>query len=189
MPHKPVQYRSLATYEKLLDAAGELLAEEGVERISTNRIADRAGVTPPTLYHYFEDKYAVLTALGKRLMDAQNALVALDPAQDEATIAKTLLDHVELTRKSAGGPWVMRMLRAVPQLAEVRLSSHRALAEALAERALALNPQKGRASLVLRARLAVDLGYAAIELVFDEPELDREEVMADAARAIRALLL
>jgi len=77
----------------------------------------------------------------------------------------------------------------VPQLAEVRLSSHRALAEALAERALALNPQKGRASLVLRARLAVDLGYAAIELVFDEPELDREEVMADAARAIRALLL
>ena len=80
------------------------------------------------------------------------------------------------------------MLRAVPQLAEVRLASHRTLADALVERALALEPRQDRASLERRARLAVDLGYAAIELVFDEPELDSREIMQDAARAIRALL-
>lgn len=188
MPRKPLQKRAIATREKLLGAAGELLAEVGVERLSTNLVAAKAGVTPPTVYHYFDDKYALLTALGVRLMEAQNALVPLDPEQDERVIAKSLLDHVDLTRKSPGGPWVMRMLRAVPQLADVRLASHRALAEALVERALALDPQKDRASLERAARLAVDLGYAAIELVFDEPELDSEKVMADAARAIRALM-
>lgn len=188
MPRKPLQKRSIATREKLLDAAGELLAEVGVDRLSTNLVAAKTGVTPPTLYHYFDDKYALLAALGMRLMEAQNALVPLDPGQDEGVIAKSLLDHVELTRQSPGGPWVMRMLRAVPQLAEVRLSSHRMLTAELLERALALDPGQDRSTLERRARLAVDLGYAAIELVFDEPELDSQEIMQDAARAIRALL-
>lgn len=188
MIRKPTQQRALATYERLLDAAGELLAELGVERISTNLVAARAGVSPPTLYHYFADKYALLAALGGRLMEAQNALVALDPAQDEAAIAAVLLDHVTLTRASPGGPWVMRMLRAVPQLAEVRLASHRDLAAALAAQALAADPGQDRAAVERRARLAVDLGYAAIELVFDEPDLDERAIMTDAARAIRAVL-
>lgn len=188
MIRKPQQQRALKTYERLLDAAGELLAEVGVERISTNLVAARAVVSPPTLYHYFPDKYALLTALGERLMERQNALVALDPLQDEEAIAAALVAHVDLTRASPGGPWVMRMLRAVPQLAEVRLASHRALAEALAEQALALDPAQNRAVLARRARLVVDLGYAAIELVFDEPAMDEAGIMADTARAIRAVL-
>lgn len=188
MARRPTQNRALATYERLLDTAGELLAEVGVERISTNLVAARAGVSPPTLYHYFEDKYDLLAALGERLMAAQNALVALDPGQDEARIAQILVAHVELTRASPGGAWIMRMLRAVPQLAEVRLASHRQLAAALVRQAWVADPWQDKAALDRRARLCVDLGYAAIELVLDEPELDVEAVMADAARAIRAAL-
>ncbi|WP_374529414.1 TetR/AcrR family transcriptional regulator [Novosphingobium sp.] len=188
MIRKPTQKRALATYERLLDAGGELLAEVGVERISTNLVAARAGVSPPTLYHYFADKYALLAALGERLMAAQNALVELDPAQDEAAIAEVLFAHIALTKAMPGGPWIMRMLRAVPQLAEVRLASHRALTEDLVARALAADPALDRLALERRARLAVDLGYAAIELVFDEPDMDARAVMQDAARAIRALL-
>lgn len=187
-PRKPTQARARATYERLLDAAGELLEDVGVERISTNLVAARAGVTPPTLYHYFADKYALLRALGERLMAAQNALVDRDPTQEADVIARVLLDHLALTRASPGGPWVMRMLRAVPQLAEVRLSSHRALARTLVDNAMAQDPTQNRATLEQRARLAVDLGYAAIELVFDEPGLDEAAIMADAARAIRAVL-
>lgn len=187
MTRQPTQQRARETYERLLDAAGDLLAEVGVERISTNLVAARAGVSPPTLYHYFADKYALLAALGRRLMAAQNALVPLDPGQDEGALAAVLLAHVDLTRTSPGGPWVMRMLRAVPQLAAVRLESHRELSAALARRAWIADPWADRAALEQRARLAVDLGYAAIELVFDEPDLDPRAVMHDAARAIRML--
>ncbi|NBW76490.1 MAG: TetR/AcrR family transcriptional regulator [Sphingomonadaceae bacterium] len=188
MIRKPTQQRALATYERLLDAAGELLAEVGVERISTNLVAARAGVSPPTLYHYFADKYALLAALGERLMAAQNALVGLGAAADEAEIAEVLLAHVALTEACPGGPWIMRMLRAVPQLAEVRLSSHRALTAELVARSLAADPAQDHSALERRARLAVDLGYCAIELVFDEPEFDARAVMQDAARAIAAVL-
>src|SRR4029453_1683740 len=71
----PKQVRSVQTRERLLDVAGELLAEVGIERISTNLICARAGVTPPALYRYFKDKYAVLEALGRRLMDRQNEVL------------------------------------------------------------------------------------------------------------------
>src|ERR1044071_5135697 len=71
----PKQERALQTRERLLDVAGELLGEVGIERISTNLICARAGMTPPALYRYFKDKYAVLEALGTRLMDRQNAVL------------------------------------------------------------------------------------------------------------------
>ena len=40
---------------------------------------------------------ALLAALGERLMEAQNALVPLDPGQDAGVIAQSLLDHVAAT--------------------------------------------------------------------------------------------
>jgi hypothetical protein len=84
-------------------------------------------------------------------MVAQNALVVLDPEQDEAAIAAVLEAHVTLTRATPGGAWIMRMLRAVPQLAPIRIASHRAVARALAERVLALDPGRTR-SLPRRGR-------------------------------------
>ena len=43
--NKPRQERAKRTYESILAAAAELLVEVGVERISTNIIAERAGIT------------------------------------------------------------------------------------------------------------------------------------------------
>ena len=70
--NKPRQERAKRTYEGILAAAAELLVEVGVERISTNITAERAGITVPALYRYFPNKYAVLNALGAVLMDRQN---------------------------------------------------------------------------------------------------------------------
>ena len=70
--NKPRQDRAKRTYEAILEAAAELLVEVGVERISTNLTAERAGITVPALYRYFPNKYAMLNALGAVLMDRQN---------------------------------------------------------------------------------------------------------------------
>lgn len=184
---KPQQKRSRRTYDRLLDVTGQLLEEVGVDRVSTNLVAERAGVSPPTVYHYFSDKYALFRALGERLMAAQNALVTIDFQQPEAEIAAMLEAHVRLTRDFPGGIWVMRMLRAVPQLAEVRLSSHRALAASLVEQALREAPQADRVALERTVRLAIEVGYAAVEMALEEPCLDVEATMRLAARAIRSL--
>lgn len=184
---KPQQHRSRKTYERLLDVTGQLLEEIGVDRVSTNLVAERAGVSPPTVYHYFADKYALFRALGERLMAAQNALVSINFDQPEAEIASMLRAHVRLTRDFPGGIWVMRMLRAVPQLSEVRLASHRALAGSLAEQAMRDMPGAEREALERIARLAIEIGYAAVEMALEEPGIDIDATMKLAARAIRSL--
>src|SRR6185436_13400848 len=71
----PRQGRAHETYERILGVAAELLGEVGVERLSTNLVCERAGLTPPALYRYFPNKYALLHELGERLMAVQNRLL------------------------------------------------------------------------------------------------------------------
>lgn len=66
---KPKQSRSRATWEAILTAAAQVLVQEGVDRATTNRIAERAGVSIGSLYQYFPNKAAILTAIVDRHID------------------------------------------------------------------------------------------------------------------------
>ncbi len=53
--------------ERLMDAAGELFYREGLHAITADRVADRAGLTKPTIYNLFGSKDAlVLETLRRR---------------------------------------------------------------------------------------------------------------------------
>ena len=60
---KPVQRRSRVTVEQLLAAAAQVFETLGYAGGTTNRIAERAGVSVGTLYQYFPSKEAVAVAL------------------------------------------------------------------------------------------------------------------------------
>jgi len=47
----------------ILDATEALLLEAGSDGFSMRRLAERCGYTTPTIYHYFEDKPALIDAL------------------------------------------------------------------------------------------------------------------------------
>ena len=47
----------------ILDAAEALLVQNGHERFSMRRLAERCGYTAPTIYHYFQDKQGLTNAL------------------------------------------------------------------------------------------------------------------------------
>ena len=49
-----------AQREDMLAAAAQLFATQGFSATSMNQVADACGVAKPTLYHYFEDKQALL---------------------------------------------------------------------------------------------------------------------------------
>ena len=60
---QPRQGRARQTVQRLLDAAAELVEEQGLESLTTNRIAERAGVNIASLYQYFPNKEAIVAAL------------------------------------------------------------------------------------------------------------------------------
>jgi AcrR family transcriptional regulator len=66
----PVQARSTASVEAILHATIQVLLRVGKERLTTTRVAFRAGVSVGTLYQYFPNKSALLQAALKRHLDA-----------------------------------------------------------------------------------------------------------------------
>ena len=63
---KPNQERAKLTVDAILDAAIRLLKRGGVSSITTNRIAETAGVSIGSVYQYFPNKNALFVALHER---------------------------------------------------------------------------------------------------------------------------
>lgn len=55
--------------ERILQEALRLFARHGYERVSLRQLAAAVGLTPPTLYHYFNTKEAVLETLAHQIAD------------------------------------------------------------------------------------------------------------------------
>jgi AcrR family transcriptional regulator len=66
---EPKQQRSRQTVEAVLEAVQRVLKRHGAEAVTTNRIAEAAGVSIGSLYQYFPDKQAIFTALYDRHVD------------------------------------------------------------------------------------------------------------------------
>jgi AcrR family transcriptional regulator len=60
---QPKQARSTELVATILEAAVQVLAEEGAQRFTTKRVADKAGVSVGSLYQYFPNKAALLFRL------------------------------------------------------------------------------------------------------------------------------
>ena len=58
----PVQARSTASVDAILKATIQVLLRVGKEKLTTTRVATRAGVSVGTLYQYFPNKTALLRA-------------------------------------------------------------------------------------------------------------------------------
>jgi AcrR family transcriptional regulator len=73
----PVQARSAASVDAILEATIQVLLNVGKERLTTTRVAFRAGVSVGTLYQYFPNKSALLQAVLKRHLTAVTEAVEL----------------------------------------------------------------------------------------------------------------
>ncbi|MDD3763009.1 MAG: TetR/AcrR family transcriptional regulator [Nevskiales bacterium] len=64
----PKQARAQATYKAMLDATAQILSEEGYAAVTTNRVAETAGVSIGSLYEYFPNKQSIVAAaIGRAL--------------------------------------------------------------------------------------------------------------------------
>jgi hypothetical protein len=87
----------------------------------------------------------------------------------------------EVTDSEPGGVWIERAMRAVPQLAHVRVESHREVTDAMLEVYAPLLPKVNKRALWRRLRMTVEYGYAIDEMLHEEDRLSRDEIFHEAA--------
>jgi len=135
----PVQERSRRTVERILTAAADLVAREGVGPFTTAAVARAAGVNIATLYSYFPDKMAILRELvhrqeAGRLAEMRRNLADLT-ADNWREWNDTVLRFTARFRvDQPGGMELRRAIRGTPELRELDDAGTLALAASVADR-------------------------------------------------------
>lgn len=191
----PTQKRAKETYESLLKASQAILEEDGYEALNSNAIVERAGLTPPAFYRYFKDKQMILSVLAERLMDAQNELV--EPRINEMSASRDNLPviieglfhaHIKVSKDFQASFEIMVLMRALPSLRQIRLDSHDAMAQLLVTSVKSHRQPPSAARLTTRARLAVELFYSTLEMLFETRFKGQGDVIKQASRAVAAVV-
>jgi len=112
----PSQARARDTIEVIFEATARLLERDGRVGLSTNAIAELAGISIGTLYHYFPSKEAILVAMARRELEAHGAAVRQAISETSAGVTVEPERHV---------------LRALLQAFDQRLNARRTAIETL----------------------------------------------------------
>jgi len=88
----PIQARSTVTVEAISQATIQVLLSHGAERLTTTRVAERAGVSVGTLYQYYPNKQSLLFTLLEHHM---NHVAARVEAACESACHKPIAEMVK----------------------------------------------------------------------------------------------
>ena len=190
----PVQGRSVARVQRMLDACAELVDEVGYEGLTTTLLAERAEVAIGSVYQFFPDKRAIVQALAMRNMDAY--LQGLSDRFGNETF-NHWWDGVD-----AAIDIFIQMHRTVPgfrtlhfgdvvdvHLLDVDRDNNAVIAERLAELLVDQFQLIDRARLRFALEISVEAADALIKLAFRrEPNGGDEAVLTEAKALIREYL-
>jgi AcrR family transcriptional regulator len=184
---KPAQERSRERYEKLLDAAVDLIGEVGIERATLTDVALRADCAIGSLYQYFSGKEQLLDAVIERLARRFSVLRAgilkdSDAATLTTFVPTVIRPIVEFwSRYPATIHLLDRMREHVP-------SPQRAVDGTLNRLLIAQNPHLTRERRSLIARTTVELIKASLHALARTSLRERRALLNEFECAIVSYL-
>ena len=191
---EPQQRRARQTVEAVLDAVVRILKREGFEAVTTNRIAEVAGVSIGSVYQYFPDKRAIFAALHERHVQEIDLLVEAKLMEHARSPLDTLMRAMieAMVDAHTSDPELYELLSTeVPHRAEgtrefaVRL--HGAFRLAIASRAKELKPRRDLDIVVFVVTHMVEsLSHGAV--LRRPPRLSLAAAKEEAVRAVLAYL-
>ena len=90
----PVQSRAAVTVDTISEATIQVLLSIGPDRLTTTRVADRAGVSVGTLYQYFPNKHSLLFSVIKQHLGHIADAVELACQQNHGEEVSTMVESV-----------------------------------------------------------------------------------------------
>jgi AcrR family transcriptional regulator len=191
---RPTQRRARQTVDAILDAVARVLKRDGLKAVTTNRIAEAAGVSIGSVYQYFPDKQAIFVALHRRHIDDIDRLVATTLVENANSSLEDLIRSMvgAITDAHTADPELYEMMFSeVPHRAEgtkdFTVRFHGAFRLALAARADEFGKARDLDKLVFVVTHMVEsLCHGAA--LRRPPGLSLAEAKEEAVRAIMAYL-
>ena len=118
----PKQARSRERVDMILDATEQLVAEEGYEKVTAQKISAVTNISPGVLYHYFPGKYGIFAAVVHRAFTRLEEMMREigDGTSDEArypeyveTVVEALSKHF---RRNRSAMLLWQSLEHTPQM-------------------------------------------------------------------------
>lgn len=184
------QARGRLRMKQILDAASQIIDEAGYEALTTNAIAARAGMSPGSLYQFFDNREAILAALA----DRYRALI--DATYDSALDLETAHLPLELMVDRVVDPLVdlhlsnpaLRTLLSGPETSPTLTAPTQHLHESVLSRVEALValrlPSLSDTERSRVARISLQIFKAIQPLVLEASPCERPAVIADLKAAL-----
>jgi AcrR family transcriptional regulator len=166
----PIQARSAVTVEAISEATIQVLLSQGVERLTTTRVAQRAGVSVGTLYQYYPNKQSLLFAV---LENHLNSVAAKVETACERAHHKPLAEMIR--------EMVEAFVDAKMERADTSVALYRASADAGGPTLMKRISQRSRKAVEAMLQTAPDAKSAPDKFAIDM-------MLAAMAGAMRSLL-
>jgi AcrR family transcriptional regulator len=177
-------------HAQLLDIAQELIRVDGSDALTLARIAERAGVAKPLVYHHFGTRAAVLAELYRAFDERQHA--ALDAALATSpgnlnTVAQTIADAYVGCALSEGTelPGLIAALAGSPELERLRRDADQTFGSKCRKALLPFARSGEIPDAAIHAILGAADGVARAVIA---GEISAEDAHAALAAAIEALV-
>jgi TetR/AcrR family transcriptional repressor of nem operon len=179
--------RRTTTHQRILDAAGRLFRQHGIDGVGVDAVMKEAGLTHGGFYAHFASKEALAAEVTQALLQqSAERWDAISRTEDhEAALAKIVSAYLDLDRVTAGRCCTLTILG--PDVAR-RDSSRSAVRNAVSgmidalTRCLPRGPASRRRQKALAA-LSTMVGAVVLARMTDDPDL-AQDVLAAAGASV-----
>jgi AcrR family transcriptional regulator len=165
----PVQARAAVTVDAIFEATIQVLLSHGAERLTTTRVAERAGVSVGTLYQYYPNKQSLLFAVLENHLDQVSSAVEIACERARGKPLAEMVRHV-----------VQKLVDAKMERTDVSTALYQISAEVGGPALVKRTGERSRKALEAMLKTAPDVASQperfAIQMMFS--------VMAGATRSV-----
>lgn len=174
---------------RILDATTSILTRDGVEGLTTNHIAQEAGISVASIYQFFPNKQAIIYAVYMRWVEGvadrirvvSEQLLGKVPWRTYAEQIAQAASHVDLSSEAEFE--LLRAMWSSRELLDLDRQRNRAAAERAADAMQAYGSKLPRDRLVVMGGFASELFTLAAERSIDKSPMERADIRYFAIQA------
>jgi AcrR family transcriptional regulator len=191
---EPLQQRSLARAQQILDVTATLLDEVGFDALTTILIARAMGISVGTLYHYFPNKHAIMYAMAEQwLREVERSLAEIDRWQLAELSPQDFVDRLierqlEVYRAQQGILHLVQAMFSVPELRELDQRHDALVIEGMTDAFARYGLEGTTTELGRLARVYLELSHALLLVVVNQAGSRARRTLADLKRVTLCLL-